>query len=241
MKTLISLELRRTPLRPYLLGALWVFLGMAAMAGLLASLPAMTAAMGDSLEPEDALLFSRWELLLPVLGGLNMAAFSIFAGVLASRFLVSEYSGRRAILLLSYPTPRKRVLAAKCLLVFFLPALAGAASLLLVTAGLALCSGLLGLMAQPFGPAQLGYALGLAGLLGVISGGVGLLSAPFGFTKGSVAAVIVAAVVIACLLAQVLSALSSLGLLAGGTAVVLLAALSAAAALGRRVERMELL
>lgn len=241
MRRAIELELRRTPLTTYVYGALCVFLGFAAMAGLMAALPVMARATGEPMEAEEVLMFSRWELLLPVLGVLDMAVFSIFAGVMASKILVSEYSGRRAILLLSYPMPRRRVLAAKCVLVFFSSALSAALSLLLVTGGIALCSARFGLVAQPFGPGEMGYALGLALELGAVSGAVGLLSVPFGLRKGSVAASVVAAVVMACILAQVLSVLSSPGAVAAGAVISLLLALAAAAALGRKAERMELL
>lgn len=241
MRKLISLEIRRTPLKTYILAALWVALGVGALAGLMAAIPAVSAAMGEPMDGDDLLLFSRWDTLLPVVGVLNMAAFAIFAGVMGSKFVISEYAGERAVLLLSYPTSRRAVLWSKCILVFGFSTLAALLCFLAVTAELILCSGLSSLVAQPFAEEQLGYALGLSLCLALLSGAVGLLALPFGFQKGSVASAIVAAVVLACLCAQALSALGSVPVMAAAAGVLLLLALLSVRRLAGRVDRMEAL
>ena len=241
MTPLMKLELRRTSLRPYCLAALWVLLGVGLLTGLMAALPAMSAAAGEELEADELLLFSRWESLLPVVGVLNMAAFSIFSGVVGARFVVSEYSGGRAILLLSYPVSRRAVMGAKCTIVWGFSALASLLSMLVITAALALFSRLAGLVGEPFGPAQLGWALGLALSQALMSGAAGVLSLPFGLRRGSAVSTVVAAVVLACLCAQVLSALPSLPLLGASAALLTLLALVVTISLGCRAEWMEAL
>lgn len=241
MKNLISLEMRRTPLKTYRLAALWVLLGVGALAGLMAAIPTVSLAMGEPLDEADLFIFSRWDALLPVVGVLNMAAFAIFTGVMGSKFVITEYAGKRAVLLLSYPVSRRAVLWSKCTLVFGFSTLAALLCSLTVTAGLVICSHLFSLVAQPFGGKELTYALGLSLCLAVMSGAVGLLALPFGFRKGSVASAIVAAVVISCLCAQLLSALRSLAVTAAAAGAAVLLALLAVSCLAGRVDRMEAL
>ena len=237
MKKLIQLELKGTGLRPYVWAAAAILAGLAAMGGLLLSIPAVTASMGEALEADDALLFSSWDHLLPVQSVLAMAAFSILAAVMGGRFVVSEYGGKQVILLFSYPVPRRAVLLAKCLLVFGFPAAAGILVNLAVCAGLGLSSNLLGIVAGPFG----GDALRTLGLLsvelGVLAGAIGLLSLTVGFGRRTTSPTIVAGVVLACAAAQMLSAVPALGL--SVTLGALALAMASVLWLSGRVERME--
>ena len=79
---------------------------------LMAAIPYM-----DPTEP-DAELFSQYPFLLGITWLVWMAIFAILSAVMASRFVVEEYSGKRAILLLRYPISRKKVLCAKLILMF---------------------------------------------------------------------------------------------------------------------------
>lgn len=241
MRKLIVLELRRTPLHTYRQAALWVLLGVGVLAGLMAAIPAVSLTIGEPLDGGDLLIFSRWDTLLPVAGVLTMAALAIFAGVMGSKFVVSEYTGKRAILLLSYPVSRRAVLWAKCALVFSFTALLAFLSSLAVTAGLAAYSALFSLVGQPFTWAQMTYALGLSAALAVMSGAVGLLALPFGMRKGSVAATVVAAVVLACVCAQLMSVMGTLTAAIAAAGLLLVLALAAVAGLARKVDRMEAL
>ena len=167
---------------------------------LMAAIPYM-----DPTEP-DAELFSQYPFLMEITCLVCMAMFSILSAVMASRFVVEEYSGKRAILLLSYPISREKVLCAKLVLVFAYTVgamlLCGAvihAVFFLTESLFPLCSDKLtiNVFLQ-----SLGFLLScsiLAGLLGVVS-------LWFGFRKKSVSMTIVASVVLVTIVCQIISA-----------------------------------
>lgn len=235
MGRLIRLELRRTDVRPYLWGAAWIFLAVAALNGLMASLPAMTAAMGEPMTGDDLIMFSRWENLLLLGGVLNMACFGVLGGVVGARLVVSEYRGKGAILLLSYPVPRKKVLLAKCTLVFGLTFALALAANLIVGAGLALYAGLAQLVAQSF---DWGLLLSLSAAFAGMAGAVGLMALVPGMARSSVPAAIVGAVVVDCAACQCVSLAQGAGLWMWTAGMLLLGLLSVLWTAGR-VERLE--
>ena len=112
MRKLIALELKRNRLRSYHIAVLICGVMMLGFQYLMAAIPYMAPT-----EP-DAELFSQYPFLMGITCLVCMAIFSILSAVMASRFVVEDYSGKRAILLLSYPISRKKVLSAKLMLVF---------------------------------------------------------------------------------------------------------------------------
>ena len=170
MRNLIALELKRNRLRSYHIAVLICGVAMLGFQYLMAAIPYM-----DPTEP-DAELFSQYPFLMGITCLVCMAIFSILSAVMASRFVVEEYSGKRAILLLSYPISRKKVLCAKLMLVFAYTAggmlLCGAvvqAVFFLTESLFPLCSDQLTIKVFL---QSLGFLLScsvLAGLLGVVS------------------------------------------------------------------------
>lgn len=237
MGKLMKLELRRTDLSPYLKGSMWIFLAAVVLNGLMAAIPAVSASMGEPMEGEDLMIFSRWENLLLLSGVLNMACFGVLGGVVGERLVVSEYRGKGAVLLLSYPVSRRAVLLAKCLLVFGLTAGLALTSHLAVGAGLALC-----LERKQFIPQSFDWALlcFLSPAFALMSGAVGLISLVPGMACGSGPAAIVGAVAAVCLLCQCVSAVQGAGLWLWTAGALLLAGLSVLWTMGR-VERLEVL
>lgn len=200
MRNLIALELKRNRLRPYHIATLICGVTMLGFQYLMAAIPYM-----DPTEP-DAELFPQYPFLMEITCLVCMAMFSILSAVMASRFVVEEYSGKRAILLLSYPISREKVLCAKLVLVFAYTVgamlLCGAvihAVFFLTESLFPLCSDKLtiNVFLQ-----SLGFLLScsiLAGLLGVVS-------LWFGFRKKSVSMTIVASVVLVTIVCQIISA-----------------------------------
>ena len=167
---------------------------------LMAAIPYM-----DPTEP-DAELFSQYPFLMGITCLVCMAIFSILSAVMASRFVVEEYSGKRAILLLSYPINRKKVLSAKLMLV------------LLYTVGAMLLCGaviqtvfFLTELLYPLCSDQLTIkvilqSLGFLFCCSILAGLLGVVSLWFGFRKKSISVTIVASVILAALVCQVISA-----------------------------------
>lgn len=110
MKQWISLELRRTRLAPWLRGA--VLLAGVALCFwyLMAFLPRM-----DPTDPDGA-LFSSYPFLIGINDTVCTAMFGILGAALGARVVVAEYRGSQALLLFSYPVPRRQILCAKLLL-----------------------------------------------------------------------------------------------------------------------------
>lgn len=199
MYKMIALELKRNHLRSYHISVLICGVTMLGFQYLMTAIPYM-----DPTEP-DAELFSQYSFLIGITCLVCMAIFSILSAVMASRFVVEEYSGKRAILLLSYPISRKKVLCAKLVLVF---AYTVGAMLLwgtviqtvffLTESLFPLCSGQLtiGVILQ-----SLSFLLGCS----VLAGLLGVLSLWFGFRKKSVSVTIVASVILAAIVCQMIS------------------------------------
>lgn len=111
MYKLIKLELRRNSIKPYNISVLIITAVMIGMLYLLAVIP--------KLDPEEADmdLFMNYGSLANLMGILCMVTFVILSSVMYARFVVEEYSGKRAILLFSYPVDRGLLLKAKVIVV----------------------------------------------------------------------------------------------------------------------------
>lgn len=102
MNKLITLELKRNRLRPYHIAVLICGVTMLAFQYLMAAVPHI-----DPTEA-DIEMFSSYTFLIGLNNIVCMAIFSILTAVMSARFVVEEYTGKRAILLFSYPISRKR-------------------------------------------------------------------------------------------------------------------------------------
>lgn len=109
---LFSLELKRNNLRPYQIAAVISNFFILGFIYLMAAIPQIDP--GDS----DVELFSSYKFVIGLSFVVMMGIFSIISATMASRFIVDEYSGKKAILLLSYPISRKKILKTKILMVF---------------------------------------------------------------------------------------------------------------------------
>ena len=113
MSRLIRLELKRNSLKAYFLAAVISFIVMLGFTYLIASIPRIS---GNSADSE---LFMSYHFIVGLSCVVCMGIFSITAGVMSSKFVVEEYTGKRAALLLSYPVRREKILNAKIFLTFF--------------------------------------------------------------------------------------------------------------------------
>ncbi|MCQ4637575.1 ABC transporter permease [Anaerovorax odorimutans] len=200
MNKLIALELKRNGLRSYNLAVIIITAVMLLLLYLLAAIPKI-----DPAENELA-MFMSYKSLLGLTNIICMVAFMILSSAMSAKFIVEEYSGKRAALLFSYPVARWRILRAKLTMVF----LYTAASMLLcgmialgvffstesvfhlcadqLTIGI-VCNGLLSLL-----------------LYSLAAGVWGMVALWFGFCKQSVIVTIIAAVIFSVILCQLMSA-----------------------------------
>lgn len=131
------------------------------------------------------------------------ATFIIFGSVLLSKLVIDEYKNNTVTVLFMYPIPRKRLLAAKLLIVSLFILIAVFVSNVLISAALAgfnhyFIEAITGELTLKLITPQ----LVMAGSDAVYSAGIGLIPLFFGLRKKSVPATIVSAVLIASVLSS---------------------------------------
>lgn len=234
MPKLIALELKRNRLRSYHIAVLICGVTMLSFQYLMAAIPYM-----DPTEP-DAELFSQYLFLMGITCLVCMAIFTILSAVMASRFVVEEYSGKRAILLLSYPISRKKVLRAKLMLVFLYTVGAMLLCGAVVQAVFFLTESLFPICFDQLTMEVILQSLGFLLSCSILAGLLGVIALWFGFRKKSLPVTIVASVIPATLVCQMISSalafLPIIGIVFGVTGI--LAALAIKNLL-RQVNNME--
>lgn len=200
MHKLIKLEIKRNCLRPYHTTALICGVMMLGFQYLMAAIPYM-----DPTEL-DAELFSQYPFTMGITCVVCMAIFSILSAVMASRFVVEEYSGKRVILLLSYPISRKKVLCAKLMLVYAYTVGAMLLCGAVIQMVFFLTESLFSICSDQLTIEVILESLGFLLCCSVLAGLMGVLSLWFGFRKRSVPVTIVASVILATLVCQIISA-----------------------------------
>lgn len=200
MRKLIALESKRNCLRPYHIAVLICGATMLGFQYLMAAIPHM-----DPTEP-DAELFSQYPFLMGITCLVCMAIFSILSAVMASRFVVEEYGSKRAILLLSYPISRKKVLRTKLMLVFLYTVGAMLLCGAVIQTVFFLTELLFPICSDHLTIKVILQSLGFLLCCSVLAGLMGVIALWFGFRKKSVPVTIVASVILATLVCQVISA-----------------------------------
>lgn len=199
MGKLIKMELRRNSLKVYFLATVISFIVMLGFIYLIASIPRID---GNSADTE---LFMSYHFIVGLSCVVCMGIFSITAGVMSSKFIVEEYTGKRGILLLSYPINREKILNAKIFLTFFY-----------ITVSMLMCEGMtLGIFfltetLYPLCPDKIDLniaAYSCVSLLynSVMAGFIGMISLWFGFLRKSVSATIVSSCIIVSLICQLIA------------------------------------
>ena len=234
MRNLIALELKRNRLRSYHIAVLICGVTMLGFQYLMAAIPYM-----DPTEP-DAELFSQYPFLMGITSLVCMAIFSILSAVMASRFVVEEYSGKRAILLLSYPISRKKVLCAKLMLVFAYTVSAMLLCGAVIQTVFFLTESLFPLCSDQLTVEVVLQSLGFLLCCSILAGLLGVVSLWFGFRKKSVSMTIVASVILVTIVCQIISAalafLPIMGIVFGVTGIFAILAIQS---LLRQVKNME--
>lgn len=144
-------------------------------------------------------MFAEWSGLLALMTALAFACFSIVSAVIAAKVIVSEYCGKNAVILLSYPVDRKTMLRIKCLIVSGMTTGLAFISHTLVIGIMYISAHIFGVMPQMSTEHFLFTVLISSLLMGIISSAVGVISAAVGWKKRSSVAAIVCALIIVCI------------------------------------------
>ena len=194
------LELMKIRLSTYLWAILGIFVSLLSLGILFLFIFQIEA--GGSGTSEEAELFANWNGLLALTTTLAFACFSILAAVIAAKVIISEYCGRNAVILLSYPVNRKAMLGTKCLVVSVITTISAFVSNTLVLGIMYVSAHIFGIMIQMNTKYYLFTVLFSSFLMGILSSAVGMIATGFGWKKRSVAATIVCSLIIVCVLAN---------------------------------------
>lgn len=199
MHNLLSLEIKRIPIRSYHITALFCGTSLLFFHYFMAAIPFI-----DPADP-DTVLFSSYEFLFHLNHLFSMAVFGIIGAVMGTRLVIEEYHSARAILVFSYPIKRKKVMEVKLFWVFCYPA----ASMLLcgmVTCIIFLITEILfPLCTTPFTSKTLLWIFCSLFCHALLTGAVSLFSLWIGFLKKSIPAAIITGVITVTVLCQVLT------------------------------------
>lgn len=197
MKTLISLELKKNKISTYIIAGIIIAITMLGFLFLFAYAPLI--------EPndKDMQIFSGYNNLIPLFGVFNMAVFCVMSAVMYSRFVIEDYSGKRPILLFSYPVSRKRIILSKLSIVCGFTIISMLISNFTVFLTFGITENFIHLVGKAFTLSIILQVLESTLIMSLIAASIGIAAAGIGFIKKSVPATIVSAVLIASLMCNI--------------------------------------
>lgn len=197
---LCRLELMKIRLSTYLWAIFGIFVSLLALGILFLFIFQIEA--GGSGTSEEAELFANWNGLLALTTALAFSCFSILAGVIAAKVIVSEYCGKNAVILLTYPVNRRKMLGTKCLIVSVITTVSAFVSNTLVIGIMYVSAHIFGIMIQMNRGNFFIRVLLSSFFMGVLSSAVGMIAAAFGWKKRSATAAILCSLILVCVLAN---------------------------------------
>lgn len=199
MIKLIKLELRKNNMRAYVRASIVIAITMLGFLYLFAYAP--------KLEPsdKDLKIFLGYNNLIPLFGVLNMAFFCVLSSVMYSNFIIEDYSGKRLILLFSYPISRKKILVSKLSVVSLFTVISMIISSLMIFSIFGLTEKTMHLVSSGFTTATMLQAIKVTVIMAIMAASIGVIAAGIGFIKKSVPAAIVSAVLLASLMCNMVA------------------------------------
>ncbi len=227
---LIKLELKKNNLKTYLLGVLGIFFAIVSMGILFSAIPTL-----DPTSQE----FSNPSMIITLVSIISMSAFAILASIMHSKFVVEEYTGKKNILLFTYPQKRSSILFAKFVFIFVFIFVTMFTLNMLTLLSVGILSNSVGLISQPF--TDIGLMLKYSLTFPLVANFIGLIALRIGFYKKSIIVPIVVSTVLTAPFANsvmLLGANSFIAFLIVGT-ILLLISMFLFIGLLKKVNRME--
>ena len=197
MKTLIRLELKKNKLNTYIMGGIIITIIMLGFLFLFAYAPLI--------EPndKDMEIFSGYNNLIPLFGVFSMAVFCVMSSVMYSKFVIEDYSGKRPILLFSYPVSRKKIILSKLSVVSGVTIISMIVSNLLVFMTFGITENFIHLVGKDFTLSIMLKVVENTLIMSLIAASIGVAAVGIGFIKKSIPTTIVSAVLIASLMCNI--------------------------------------
>lgn len=190
MMKLIKLELRRNNLKPYLWGSLGIFIFALVIGAFFIALPLI--------EPNDPTSkeMSDFTMLSPLISIIVMGSYTILGTVMHTKFIVEEYTGKKNLLLFTYPQKRSQILLAKFTLTFVFTFAALMLSNVVTLSLIGLIGNVTGLITKPIDIHNAINVLLLSIILAFIANSISTISLRVGFFKKSIIWTLVTAIIL---------------------------------------------
>jgi ABC-type transport system involved in multi-copper enzyme maturation permease subunit len=162
-------------------------------------------AYAPKLDPNDKDLgiFLGYNNLIPLFGVLNMAAFCVLSAVMYSKFVIEDYSGKRPVLLFSYPVSRRKILFSKLSVVSIFTIFSMIISNLIIFLIFGITDEFMHLVNGSITSGNILQAIKITLFMAIIAASIGIISTGIGFIKKSIPTTIVSAVLMASLMSNV--------------------------------------
>ncbi len=185
MIKLIKLELRKNNLKPYLFGILGIFFAITSMGILFSAIPTLDPSSQE---------FSNPSMIITLVSIISMSAFAILASIMHSKFVVEEYTGKKNVLLFTYPQKRSSILFAKVVFIFIFIFVMMFTLNMLALLSIGILSNAAGLLSQPF--RDIGLMLKYSLIFPLVANFIGLIALRIGFYKKSIIVPIVVSTIL---------------------------------------------
>ena len=201
---LIKLELRKNNLKPYLWGSLGIFIFALVIGAFFIALPLI--------EPNDPTSkeMSDFTMLSPLISIIVMGSYTILGTVMHTKSIVEEYTGRKNLLLFTYPQKRSQILIAKFILTFVFTFAALMISNVVALLLVGFIGNMTGLITKPIDIENVVNVLLMSIIFGFIANLISTIALRVGFFKKSIIWTIVTAIIIVSLFANSATLFSNL-------------------------------
>lgn len=199
MDKLIKLELRRNKLKPYYTGLTIICI---VMTGFLYMIATIT-------REEKVVEFMNYKNILKMHTAVAFIIFSVFSVVMYSKFIIEDYSAKKALLMFSYPVSRSKIFAAKLILVIGFITFGFLLSTIVPNALFFLTESICPILSGNITPTLVFLQIinVIAFILAVIS--ISFISLRVGFTNKSTSTTIVTSIILCYILGSVLMGLGT--------------------------------
>lgn len=191
MLKLIKLELRRNNLKPYIITSICIFIFTVGFCFLITI---ATKVMPEDLDMLE--MTSSFNSLIPMFTTMSLAFFAILSAVMHAKFSVEEYTGKKSILLFSYPQKRSQILRAKCTFIFLFISIIMIISNVTAISLFGLASNSFGIIPDTFHMGTFIELLKYTAITSLVASVIGLISLRIGFARKSIIATIITGVLL---------------------------------------------
>ncbi len=190
MLKLIKLEHRRNNFKNYIYGAIGICIFTTLIGILLNATP--------RLEPNDETVkvFATIDGLVPMITVISLNGFIILSSIMYAKFVVEEYTGKKNVLLFTYPQKRSEILLAKFIIIFGFTFICMKISNIITITIVILIGNATGLLSESITTDSITNIVYTTLIFSIVANLVSILALRIGFSKKSIIWTIVAAIVL---------------------------------------------